>query len=197
MILWTSSTQQFHFVAAVWFTHAVLSCASTFSLPLLWVWPFKVWSIHAFSIKKHAFTTGAGWLNSFTQSLNHWSPEHWDWKWELKHDKGLKLYDVLSSLKMGTRGYHMLPSHHKCPLCSASPLHSAFIAPAFRWAMAGRSTIEQWEESQHAKTLHSNEASLPLICHCFWWLGVVPWLSKVDGMIDYTDIKLQFVSRIW
>jgi len=169
MIPWTSSTHNFHFVAAFWFTHAAVSYASTVSLPQLCVcvWPFEVWSIHTFSIKKHAFTrvpVGSTHLH------HHWiieaqSTGTGNWSWNTTRVESI----VSFRWDPGTRGYH-----HKCPWCVQHHLCTApgFIAkwPAFRSAMAGRCTIEQEMRNQrlHTKTLHSNQASLSLICHCFY-----------------------------
>ena len=191
MIPWTSSTHNFHFVAAFWFTHAAVSYASTVSLPQLCVC-LTFWSLihpHLFN-QKARIHEGAGWLNSFTPSLNHWSPEHWDWKLELKHDKGWK------HCKLQMRpGDPWLPSQMSL-MCSASPLHSSrFHREMAGFPVSDGRQVYDRARNEKPKAAHQN----PSLKSGFTFPDMslfLPWLSIIM-LMDYTDIKLQFTVSLW
>ena len=169
MIPWTSSTHNFHFVAAFWFTHASLSYASTVSLTQLCVCvsdllkfdpstPFQSKSTHSRGCRL------AQLIYTIIESLK---PRALGLEIEAETRKGWK------HCKLQMRpGDPWLPSQMSL-MCSASPLHSA----RFHREMAGFPVSDGRQVYDRARnekpkaahqTLHSNQASLSLICHCLY-----------------------------
>ena len=104
MIPWTSSTHNFHFVAAFWFTHTALSCASTVSPTVVCVsdplkfdpsTPFQSKSTHSRGVPVGSTHLHRRWV------IEAQSTGTGNWSWNTRVES-----IVSFRWDPGTRGYH-------------------------------------------------------------------------------------------